>query len=415
MVRGAGQLKRRSDVGRRAVLMDFSLIAPGASEIYARQFLAEAARQTLEDVRVLLPGRDDFRDEQAALRAAGADVVVVHLPPPGTWRSRLLVQILLPLTVLRFRPRVTFVPRDLAPWVPRGEKVVLLHNMWRWVRADGVATNPVVWTLGHCAAVRSLNGARAVVAVSHTIAAAANPKRSVHIIPYGCDLPTGTCRDRPEAPVRVLALGVVRRHKAFHVAIDAVAALRERGVDATLRIAGSPSDSAEAGRLRRYSADRGLGEVLTGSVAPEDRSSVFDEGDIYLMTSGFESFGMPLVEAMRRGVVVVAPDVPIAREVCGDAALYFPRTDGVVVADVISRACRDYAALSARSIRRASDYRWDENVRRTLSLLRSTSSRELRATPARSGILGQRRASRQTTLIQTESRLALVARRRAGA
>jgi hypothetical protein len=38
-----------------------------------------------------------------------------------------------------------------------------------------------------------------------------------------------------------------------------------------------------------------------------------------------ESFAHPLIESMSSGLPVVASDLPVHREICGDAAIYFPR------------------------------------------------------------------------------------------
>ena len=42
-----------------------------------------------------------------------------------------------------------------------------------------------------------------------------------------------------------------------------------------------------------------------------------------LMPSHTEGFGLPLVEALQRGIPVMASDLPVFREICGDACAYF--------------------------------------------------------------------------------------------
>ena len=50
--------------------------------------------------------------------------------------------------------------------------------------------------------------------------------------------------------------------------------------------------------------------------------------DALLFMSRAESFGFPLVEAMTVGLPIVCPDLPYARALCGDGAIYFTDDDG---------------------------------------------------------------------------------------
>ena len=52
-------------------------------------------------------------------------------------------------------------------------------------------------------------------------------------------------------------------------------------------------------------------------------SALYERSGALLMASEGEGFGLPLVEGARAGLPVIARDLPIFREVCGDNALYF--------------------------------------------------------------------------------------------
>jgi glycosyltransferase involved in cell wall biosynthesis len=49
--------------------------------------------------------------------------------------------------------------------------------------------------------------------------------------------------------------------------------------------------------------------------------------DALLFLSISESFGFPLVEAMSIGLPIICPDLPYARALCGDTAIYFDPHD----------------------------------------------------------------------------------------
>lgn len=63
--------------------------------------------------------------------------------------------------------------------------------------------------------------------------------------------------------------------------------------------------------------------VCVGRLAPEAVVAEYGAADALLFLSKAESFGFPLVEAMWIGLPIVCPDLPYARALCGDAAIYF--------------------------------------------------------------------------------------------
>jgi Glycosyl transferases group 1 len=60
-----------------------------------------------------------------------------------------------------------------------------------------------------------------------------------------------------------------------------------------------------------------------GRLKPEDVLSVYGTVDGLLFLSLSESLGFPLVEAMWIGLPIICPDLPYARVLCGDEAIYF--------------------------------------------------------------------------------------------
>jgi len=60
--------------------------------------------------------------------------------------------------------------------------------------------------------------------------------------------------------------------------------------------------------------------------------ALYDSCDLSVCASYTETYGIPMMEAMSAGKPVVAADTPVHREVCGEAALYFPPFDAEVLA-----------------------------------------------------------------------------------
>jgi glycogen synthase len=78
------------------------------------------------------------------------------------------------------------------------------------------------------------------------------------------------------------------------------------------------------------------GVEFVGARSEEELCALFSESSTYAITSRYEPFGLAPVEAALSGCALVANDIPIFRELWGDAALYFRRNDP----DALARAIR---------------------------------------------------------------------------
>ena len=126
-------------------------------------------------------------------------------------------------------------------------------------------------------------------------------------------------------------------------------------------------------RLGIRSAVRMLGEVPW-----EELQWLYRSADLFVCPSYAESFGHPLVEAMASGLPVLSADLPVHREVCGDAARYFSLDEEGALAErtmALLLDQREREQMVARGRERvASLFSWDEHVERLLRLIRETLS-----------------------------------------
>ena len=132
------------------------------------------------------------------------------------------------------------------------------------------------------------------------------------------------------------------------------------GYDATLA-------SELIDRLRVRDRIAMLGEV------PYDRlAELYRQADLFVCPSYSESFGHPMLEAMSSGVPVVAANLPVHREICGEASLYFDTFDEKQLARECIRVLTDpdlAEKLRTRAEVEIRRFSWDDHVTRLIDII----------------------------------------------
>ncbi len=243
-------------------------------------------------------------------------------------RDRLRLRVLRDLSRLSARAcdRILFVSEDSARWI--GDTIGLAPEK-RAVVHHGI--DRVTW--------------------------AEAPKRPVHPWPY------------------ILSVSSIYRYKNFVKLIEAYALLAKRRRDIPdLVIVGDDQDPEYARKMETArAATRSLAEHIhiLGEVPYADVPAWYAGADLFVFPSYLETFGHPLLEAMASDVPVVAADIPVFREIGGDAAFYADPHD----AHSLSGAMEDalFVALARemlikRGRERVSEFSWERSAQRLVSL-----------------------------------------------
>ena len=177
--------------------------------------------------------------------------------------------------------------------------------------------------------------------------------RRFHVARCGVDTAAFAYRDPPaiSGKARIMALGRLSPEKGFAVLLEAMALLRDRGVEAELKIVG---DGPTRGDLESQIAALGLGDRVTwaGELPPAEVSRELAASDIFCMAYFSEGLPISIMEAMAVGVPVVSTwiaGIPeLARD--GETALTVPPADAEALAQAADRLVGD-AVLRTRLAR----------------------------------------------------------------
>ena len=178
----------------------------------------------------------------------------------------------------------------------------------------------------------------------------------VHVNYHGADLTRfSPSRHQRGARYRVMSCGWLKEYKGFHYLLDALALLVERGIDATLDLAG---DGPQKPFLERKARELGVADRITfhGFIGHDRLAELYRTADAFALPSiVMGSYGRQdvipnvLAEAMAVGVPVIGTRIGGVAELVddGESGLLVPERDAAALADALERVWED-RALAAR-------------------------------------------------------------------
>jgi len=117
---------------------------------------------------------------------------------------------------------------------------------------------------------------------------------------------------------------------------------------------------------------KGLNIVMPGYVSEQEKSALYSNAACFVLPSHYEGFGMPVLEAMQHGAPVLLSDIPVFREVAGDAAVYFDKDSSGDLAKKLSSLLQDGARqklLVKKGEQRLTAFSWTENAAKVYQAL----------------------------------------------
>jgi len=172
-----------------------------------------------------------------------------------------------------------------------------------------------------------------------------------------------------------LHVGGALPHKNLSGVISAYATLRaQHNVDYQLVLVGN-KNTAAAQRMIESAGLGGRGCVIqTGYITDEELSAIYCRASALVFPSFYEGFGLPILEAMVRGVPVITSKVSSLPEVAGDAAMLVDPMRSDEIARAMHSVTKDRTLrneMIERGRVQASQFSWERCASETINTYKS--------------------------------------------
>jgi glycosyltransferase involved in cell wall biosynthesis len=268
---------------------------------------------------------------------------------------------------------IFFAPGYTAPLFQRVPLVVAIHDVSFAAHPEWFSTREGVrrrWLSRHAA-----KKARAVITISEfskreLIDRLGVPDSQIHVIPPGIASPTvrSTSRD-----ATILYVGSIFNRRHVPDLIRAFQPLATRHPEATLEIVGDNRTYPHQDLLRAIASEGLDGRVRWRPYVGEDElARLYGSSRAFAFLSEYEGLGLTPLEALAAGIPPLLADTAIARETCGEAALYVKLGDLSATTRALGELLfddRTRQALLAAAPAALGKYNVAHAARQTLALL----------------------------------------------
>jgi alpha-1,3-rhamnosyl/mannosyltransferase len=389
-----GEIRRRRAETRLTVAVDVNSFYEPLTGIgwYLHQLLVHLAAR--EDLRLRLYGQSLVEEDPGAPRPAveipqGPSIErVSYAAPDGLvvppWRAHQILRRLAPLLAAADGNDVLFAPNFLFPPLfrfARGARVATVHDLG--VRKVPWAVRPDTGAALRQRLDRTLLEADLLLtpseAVRHELREAGVSRDRVRAIHHGTGLVAEDAGGQTPArtpPRYALHVGTVEPRKNVSLLLAAWRLLpARRAGPPPLVLCGGFGWRAEAVRREIAAAEREGWVVHLGYVGLDELAALYRGAELVALPSLYEGFGLPAVEAMKAGAPLVASDLPVLREVAGEAALYAPPDRPDLWAERISELLADperRERMKRKGLERARLFDWNRAAAETARAFRET-------------------------------------------
>ena len=115
--------------------------------------------------------------------------------------------------------------------------------------------------------------------------------------------------------------------------------------------------------------------IFFGYATEEELALLYKDAVALVMPSLMEGFGLPALEAMANGCLILASKIPALQEICGDVAIYFnPLSSQDLykkMEDIFSNDSNHRSRKIAMGLEKAKQFSWEKMAKETLNVYES--------------------------------------------
>lgn len=308
------------------------------------------------------------------------DIKVISFPP------HLWTQLRLSWEVTLHPPNVLFIPAHTIPPIARCRIITTIHDL-------GFKHYPHLYPLieriyHNYSMNQAVKRAYQIIAISEftkkdilKFYPKVNPNK-IYVAHHGFNNDryrplrhTDNLKFRPKYNRYILFIGRLEEKKNVLGMIKAYALLRkERRIQHKLVLAGNKKYGFE--KVEEYikllpeTVKKDI--IFPGYILDQDLPIILREADLFLFTTLFEGFGMPILEAFASGVPVITSNTTACPEIAGDAALTVNPLKPLDIASACSKILNKpdlRRHLIIKGLHRSKQFTWQVAANKTLKIL----------------------------------------------
>ena len=261
--------------------------------------------------------------------------------------------------------------RDYRMWIETQMRGVIAKRSISWADATVAPSEAFAGELR-----RSRNGAR-IVAIPHGFDRQAFCGDSSPLAPQV----EAKLRDT-DGSLKLLLVSHYNYYRNFETLIRALPILHARLSGRSIKLLltcklapGANPGAYKPARAASLIRDLNVSDMVVelGAIPYRQLHQLYRRADVYVTAAYTETFAHPLVEAMASNLPVVASDLDVHREICGESAVYFPRFSAEALAECMARLVQSpetMRSIAAEGEKRSHQFSWKTHVEKIVDLAR---------------------------------------------
>jgi glycosyltransferase involved in cell wall biosynthesis len=174
----------------------------------------------------------------------------------------------------------------------------------------------------------------------------------------------------------LLSVGRLEKKKNIPMLIEALALLKENHpeIKAKLVLIGQAGFGYDEIKyiIEEYNLNSEV--MMLGWVSEADLPAIYNGAAAFVFPSRHEGFGIPVMQALACGLPTAVSDIPVLREVAGEAAIYFDKDRKEDIAEKLRTIIVDEnlrSKLTENGLKRAEQFSWKKCAEETLREIKS--------------------------------------------